>query len=824
MDGRSLARATVINQNKATNRFRMKILIDGQTLNTPEINRGIGKYLVNTVEHILQTDFANDFYVIAPLGSNLDVFSAWAREKLQVVEFDHTNGSPNDDASAAGYSDAISDLVAKLGIDLYWSPNGLMGNVFLPARGGNGSRYSATIFDLIPLVMESHFKKTWSRDAFTRYRQKLALLESDYDLFIHISRHTKADFIERLRVTDKQHVVTPLAASDSFRPYPFPRIADSEDYVLYPGGFDPRKNMDGALNAFAEMHHRYHDDEVVRKMRLRLVCHIDAATANDTRQRAQRLGIADKLDLTGFVSDAELVELYQKARCLFFPSLYEGFGLPVLEGLACGLPIAASNTSSIPEVAGDLASYFDPYDVGQMAEVLHHTVHQPTDLESRCSRYQYSQKFTWYKTAMATLNAFTGVTNVPEAHGNAAETREAELIDVRQRIKEVNLSELRGTAEQFFARLDNWDYLHSKPFAAINETPELLIGFAHVVSGLGLLPDMTILDFGAGSCWTSRFLSQLGLKVIATDVSESALRIGKALYERSPVIGNQPEASFLHFDGERIDLPDASVDRISCWDAFHHVPNQAQVLSEMARVLKQGGIAGFSEPGPEHSRSPQSQYEMRTNRVIENDIVIRDIWCIAEHCGFTKMKVAVFDPVPFLLSVEEFEDYLDTTDDKHGYVNATRAQMRFRRLFFLYKGESDTPSDSRRREGLLCDLQVESSSDQAVAGGRLRLKCTASNTGANVWLPSTARVGAVRFGAHLFDKDSKLLDLDYFRHDLTPGESREVPPGETVAFDVDVPLPEQPGEYVLQFDLVSEQVCWFEHNGAGTVKLKVTCQ
>ena len=101
----------------------------------------------------------------------------------------------------------------------------------------------------------------------------------------------------------------------------------------------------------------------------------------------------------------------------------------------------------------------------------------------------------------------------------SSEAIETNFIDVRQLIKELSVEELCQTAEEFFARLPNWDYLHSKPFAAINETPELFVCFAQVVQGLNLLPDMTILDFGAGSCWKSRFLSQLGLKVIALDVS-----------------------------------------------------------------------------------------------------------------------------------------------------------------------------------------------------------------------------------------------------------------------------------------------------------------
>lgn len=402
----------------------------------------------------------------------------------------------------------------------------------------------------------------------------------------------------------------------------------------------------------------------------------------------------------------------------------------------------------------------------------------------------------------------------------SSEAIDSSFIDVRQLIAELSVEELCQTAEEFFARLPDWDYLHAKPFAAINETPELLVCFAQVVQGLNLLPDMKILDFGAGSCWTSRFLSQLGLQVIASDVSASALEIGQELYRRQPIIGNQPAPRFLQFDGHRFDLPAQSVDRISCCDAFHHVPNQGQVLREMGRVLKEGGIAGFSEPGPEHSKASQSQYEMRTNRVIENDINVREIWREAQAAGFTDIKLALFNPNPFLLPLDEFEAYLTGRDAGERYLAETRHQMQHRRLFFLFKGESSAPQDSRQREGLLAELSVELASARIATGEPLRLKAFVRNSGSNVWLPTTARVGAVHFGIHLFDEKGILLDLDYFRQNLTPGEGRPVLPGEAVDITAEVPMP-QPGKYIVQCDLVSEAVCWFEHNGSPTVRLAV---
>ncbi len=422
----------------------------------------------------------------------------------------------------------------------------------------------------------------------------------------------------------------------------------------------------------------------------------------------------------------------------------------------------------------------------------------------------------------------------------SGEGTSSDVLDVRQLVKELSVEELCQTAEEFFAQRVDWDSLHAKPFADIDETPELLICFAQVVRGLNLLPDMTILDFGAGSCWTSRFLSQLGLKVIALDVSQSALKIGRKLYRRHPIIGNRPKPKFLLFDGQSIDLPDHSVDRISCWEAFHHVPNPAQVIREMGRVLKAGGIAGFSEPGPEHSKSPQAQDEMRTNRVIENDINVREIWSDAQRAGFTEIKLAVVNPNTFLLSLDEFEAYVGGEGSGERYTSETREQMQHRRVFFLFKGESEAPPDSRQREGLLADLQVEPASNRIRAGKRLRLKVIAKNTGTSVWLPAPEaarpwwqksvlkgfgrrphmgpdrvppRVGGVRFAIQLLDEAGKLLDIDYFRYHLTPGQGRLIKCGEAVEFSVDVPMLRS-GNYVLKCDLVSEFVGWFASVGS----------
>src|SRR5262249_11260251 len=176
----------------------MKLLIDGQTLLTAEITRGIGKYFVKTLEEVLHYDFVNDFYLAAPDGPHLNVLSPWARNKLQLVaaeEYDSRRASDEQH-----YSAALNNDIARLGIDVYWSPNALMDSVVLPRRLNSACKFAVTMFDLIPAVMEKEYEQQWPAAMLASYRQKLKQLETDFDLFLHISHHTKSDCLQVLDV------------------------------------------------------------------------------------------------------------------------------------------------------------------------------------------------------------------------------------------------------------------------------------------------------------------------------------------------------------------------------------------------------------------------------------------------------------------------------------------------------------------------------------------------------------------------------------------------------------------------------------------------
>ncbi len=391
------------------------------------------------------------------------------------------------------------------------------------------------------------------------------------------------------------------------------------------------------------------------------------------------------------------------------------------------------------------------------------------------------------------------------------------VVDVRRLLAETTVEQACATAERYFAQLQSWEHHLAKPFSGPEDAPALLVAFATLLQGLSLFPGQEVLDFGAGTGWTARFLAQMGLRVTAADVSPTALAIAAELLRRLPLVGERPAPRFLRFDGRRLDLPDASVDRVFCLDAFHHVPNQREVLGELARVLCADGIAGFSEPGPAHSRSPQSQYEMRTFGVVENDVDLDEIWRLAREVGFADLALAAYSAPGLLVSWDEYREILDGHGAGERFAELARQFLAERRTFFLFKGPRPV-SSAQYRSGLLATIAVEPAAVQAVAGATFALTVTATNAGSATWRPHAAGVGGVSVGAHLYDEHGAILRHSYHWEPLTEGDGRPVGPGESVVRVVNVAAP-APGRYLLELDLVAADVAWFGLNGSATPRV-----
>jgi SAM-dependent methyltransferase len=416
-----------------------------------------------------------------------------------------------------------------------------------------------------------------------------------------------------------------------------------------------------------------------------------------------------------------------------------------------------------------------------------------------------------------------GAAREPRGRSEPAKRRASERAGASEgRSPSDPIDEYNRAAEVYFASLKDWTHHLAKPFSQIEETPTLLAGVAVLLQALRLAPGMHVLEFGAGSGWLSRFLTQMGCRVTLLDVSPTALKMAQELYRRQPVIAEpgseRPEPAFLQFDGRRIDLPDASVDRIVCFDAFHHAANPRAVIGEFARLLVNGGIAGFVEPGPRHADAPRSQFESHTYGVVERDVDVHDIWRTASASGFSDLRMCVFHAPPHHVPLSEYEDLVAGGPAREAWIASTRKFLRHVRSFYLLKG-GDVRADSRSAEGLACDIRAEANAGASKAGV-LVIDAIVTNTGTAVWLAAGTSSGGVSLGAHLYDASGALLAFDFRTQPLTD-PPRDIAPGEAVSLRLTLPSLE-PGRYRLELDCVAEQVTWFAQAGSRPVTMTVT--
>lgn len=226
-----------------------------------------------------------------------------------------------------------------------------------------------------------------------------------------ISEQSKRDLVKHLHLSPEKIVVTPLAASSDFRPIEKAEIEavrrqyDLRTFILTVGTLEPRKNIIRLLQAFAKLRERGFTG---------LLVHVGPKgwLYDDILAEVNRLQLEQAVRFLGRVPLKDLVGLYNAASSFVYPSLYEGFGLPVLEAMACACPVITSNVSSLPEVAADAAIMVDPYNVQDLVDAMTRIWTDPAYArELRERGIKQSKLFSWERCARETLSVYKQVLN-----------------------------------------------------------------------------------------------------------------------------------------------------------------------------------------------------------------------------------------------------------------------------------------------------------------------------------------------------------------------------------------------------------------------------
>ncbi|MBN3872566.1 glycosyltransferase family 1 protein [Nostoc sp. JL33] len=254
-------------------------------------------------------------------------------------------------------------------------------------------RFVVTSFDMIPLRFGKRFSPL---TPYHRYYTPQVLKQAEH--IICISQTTAKDITDFYQIPASKITPIPLAHDRThFHHLNLP----TSNYFLYIGRQDPYKNIQRLISAFAALPN-------CKDYELWLVGPIDSRYTPTLKVQVAELGITNQVKFLDYVPYGELPKIINQAIALVFPSLWEGFGLPVLEAMACGTPVITSNLSSLPEVAGDAAILINPYNTEEITEAMQ-VIATDLGLRSRLSSQgiTHSQQFSWEKTGKATVEVLS---------------------------------------------------------------------------------------------------------------------------------------------------------------------------------------------------------------------------------------------------------------------------------------------------------------------------------------------------------------------------------------------------------------------------------
>ncbi|MDT4896053.1 MAG: hypothetical protein QOH25_1130 [Acidobacteriota bacterium] len=375
----------------------MRIGLDGIPLG--EIKTGVGHYTFELARSLACLALEDEFDLVSPFPY---VASAYGDESEQALP-------PNLRVTEAKVDQLRRRRWWSIGLPLYLKQASF--SLF------HGTNYNVPLWKSCPTILTIHdlslllYPETHEKHLVRRARWRLPVMARTATMIITPSESVRREVLEHLGSRPEKVVAIPEAARRSFRQVPLAETAEvrrrlkiEDEFILFVGTIEPRKNLLSLARAF---------DEILRTTRLRpqlVIAGKEGWLTGELFSYLKSAEIGERVRFTGYVSDDDLRALYSSCRMFVYPSLYEGFGLPPLEAMACGAPVITSRIPSIIETVGTASCLVSPTDFRELAQSMIRLLEDSSERDHRSSAgLQHAAQFSWERTASATLDVYRKV-------------------------------------------------------------------------------------------------------------------------------------------------------------------------------------------------------------------------------------------------------------------------------------------------------------------------------------------------------------------------------------------------------------------------------
>jgi glycosyltransferase involved in cell wall biosynthesis len=370
----------------------MRVGIDGYPLAEPRT--GVGHYTLELARALALISPSDQFELVSPAP-----FDSAALEEIERAQLANLRTANPRASSIRGHwwSIGLPLYARRAHFDLFHGTN-------FDVPLWKKRRSVVTIHDLSALLHPEKHRARLVR----RARLRLPLVVRIADMIITPTESVRQEVCRHFNVKLERVRAIPSAARSSFQPVPFAQTAEirkrlgvEDDFLLFVGTLEPRKNLLTLLKAFAR---------ILGQSSLRpqlVIAGGEGWLMDDSFAFLKKAGIDERLRFTGYLSDDDLRALYSSCRVFIYPSVYEGFGLPPLEAMACGAPVIAGRIPSLQETLGNAARLVEPLDVDSLAKNIMEVLEDKNQREKLVAAGPtHAGKFSWEKTARLTLDVY----------------------------------------------------------------------------------------------------------------------------------------------------------------------------------------------------------------------------------------------------------------------------------------------------------------------------------------------------------------------------------------------------------------------------------